>query len=105
MRFVETPVFTGILRRLLDDESYRRLQLALMMRPEQGSVIPGSGGLRKLRWGTGAAGKRGGLRVIYHWMPLEGVFYMLYVYKKNEQDDLTPAQIRTLAKIVREEFG
>jgi hypothetical protein len=42
MRFMETPVFTSILRRLLDDESYRRLQMALMMRPEQGRVIPGS---------------------------------------------------------------
>jgi hypothetical protein len=54
---------------------------------------------------TAATGKRGGLRVIYYWMPLEGVFYMLYAYRKNEQNDLTPAQIRTLAKVVREEFG
>jgi hypothetical protein len=105
MRFVETPVFTTTLRRLLDDESYRRLQLALMMRPEQGAVIPGSAGLRKVRWATPGAGKRGGLRVIYYWMPGEGAFYMLYLYRKNEQGDLTQAQVRTLARIVREEFG
>jgi hypothetical protein len=49
MRFVETPVFTAALRRHLDDEPYRQLQIALMLRPEQGPLIRGSGGLRKVR--------------------------------------------------------
>ena len=39
MRFVETPVFTRALKRLLHDEPYRRLQIALMLRPEQGALI------------------------------------------------------------------
>ena len=65
MRFVETPVFTAAIRRHLDDEQYRQLQIALMLRPEQGPVIQGSAGLRKVRWVTPGAGKRGGLRVIY----------------------------------------
>ena len=67
MRFVETPIFTAAIRRHLDDEQYRRLQIALMLRPEQGPVIKRSGGLRKVRWATAGAGKRGGLRVIYYW--------------------------------------
>jgi hypothetical protein len=50
MQFVETPVFTSAIRRHLDDEHYRRLQIALMLRPEQGPVIRGAGGLRKVRW-------------------------------------------------------
>ena len=50
MKFVETPVFTKAVREHLSDEEYRGLQLALLLRPEQGSVIPGSGGLRKVRW-------------------------------------------------------
>ena len=49
MRFVETPIFTSTLRQTLDDPAYRALQLALVLRPEQGRVIVGSGGLRKLR--------------------------------------------------------
>jgi hypothetical protein len=57
-----------------------------------------------VRWGTAGSGKRGGLRVIYHWAPTEGAFYMLYVYRKNDQGDLTAAQIRTLGRLVREEF-
>jgi len=64
MRFVETPVFTSAIRRHLDDEHYRRLQVALMLRPEQGPVIKGSGELRKVRWATSGSGKRGGLRII-----------------------------------------
>ena len=104
MRFVETPVFTAALRRHLDDDQYRRLQVALMLRPEQGPIIRGSGGLRKLRWARSGGGKRGGLRVIYYWLPAERVFYMLYVFSKTEQGDLTPSQTRTLGRLVREEF-
>ena len=108
MRFVETPVFTARLGAYLNDDSYRALQFALVLRPEQGSLIPRSGGLRKLRWGAegrGKRGKRGGLRLIYHWDARRETAYMLFVYAKNEQGDLTPAQVKTLARIVREELG
>ena len=104
MRFVETPVFTRALKRLIDDEAFRRLQVALMLRPEQGALIRGSGGLRKLRWATPDTGKRGGLRVIYYWAPEESVFYMLFVYSKTEQGDLMAAQVKILGRLVREEF-
>ena len=104
MRFVETPVFTAALRRHLDDERYRQLQIALMLRPEQGPVIKGTGGLRKVRWATAGGGKRGGLRVIYYWAPRDEAFYMVYAYTKSEQGDLTPAQTRQLSRVVREEF-
>ena len=104
LRFVETHVFTAALRRHLDDERYRQLQIALILRPEQGPVIKGSGGLRKIRWATSGGGKRGGLRVIYYWAPSEQAFYMVYAYTKAEQGDLTPTQTRQLSRLVREEF-
>jgi hypothetical protein len=104
MRFVETPIFTARLGGHLDDEGYRALQLALALRPEQGPVIPGSHGLRKLRWGTSGRGKRGGLRVIYHWNAREDVAYMLFVYAKNEQGDLTRSQMKVLSRLVGEEL-
>jgi hypothetical protein len=104
MRFVETPIFTKVIERLVSDEDYRSLQIALMLRPEQGPVIRGGGGLRKLRWARPGGGKSGGLRVIYYWAPAEEVFYMLYAYAKNEQGDLTAAQTRALGQLVREEF-
>jgi len=76
MRFVETPIFTAALQKHLDDEHYQQLQIALMLRPEQGAVIQGSGGLRKLRWARPGGGKRGGLRVIYFWSATERAFYI-----------------------------
>src|SRR5712691_7840606 len=104
MRFVETPIFTKVITGLLDDDDYRRLQIALMLRPDQGPVIRGCGGLRKVRWARPGAGKSGGFRVIYYWAPAETAFYMLYAYAKNEQGDLTPSQARLLGQLVREEF-
>jgi hypothetical protein len=104
MRFVETPVFTAEIRKQLSAEEYRQLQIALLLRPEQGPVIRGSGGLRKVRWGAKGSGKRGGLRVIYYWDPVAEWFYMLFVYAKNEQGDLTTAQLKTLRRLVEEAF-
>src|SRR5476651_636018 len=104
MRFIETPVFTSSVSRFLDDESYRHLQLALMLRPEQGPVITGTGGARKIRWARAGSGKRGGVRVIYYWAPNEAAFYMLLAYAKNEQGDLTPTQAKALGRLIREEF-
>jgi len=104
MRFVETPVFTATITGLTDDDGYRRLQIALMLRPEQGPVIQGSSGLRKVRWAGRGVGKRGGLRIIYYWSGAEAAFYMLYAYAKAAQGDLTPTQARALGRLVREEF-
>lgn len=104
MRFIETPVFTASMHRHLDEEAYRALQVALLLRPTQGPVIQGGAGLRKLRWAVPGRGKRGGVRLIYYWEPESQTFYMLYFYAKNEQEDLTSQQLKILAKLVREEF-
>lgn len=104
MRFVETPIFTRVITTLVDDESYRQLQSALMRRPDQGATIGGTQGARKVRCARPGAGKRGGIRVIYYWAAREAAFYMLYAYAKNEQGDLTPTQARRLAALIREEF-
>ena len=107
---VSNPTVAGIvydgraITAALADEHYQRLQIALMLRPEQGDLIRGSGGLRKVRWALSGAGKRGGLRIIYYWSASDRAFYMLYAYSKNEQGDLTAAQARALRKLVREEF-
>ena len=104
MRFVETPVFTKRVRDLLPDDDYRALQIVLLLRPAQGPLIKGSGGLRKVRWAPKGVGKRGGVRVIYYWRPDEQVFYMLFAYAKTVQEDLTADQLRVLARIIREEL-
>ncbi len=102
MIFIETPVFTAVLPNYLSDESYSELQHALLLRPDAGQVIPGSRGLRKLRWRTEHGGKRGGLRIIYYWSVAGEALYMLFVYRKNEQEDLTRQQIKVLSRLVEE---
>jgi mRNA-degrading endonuclease RelE of RelBE toxin-antitoxin system len=104
MRFIETPIFTKELRALLKDDDYRALQTALLFRPEQGAIIPGSGGLRKMRWGGLGKGKRGGDRIIYYWDPKTDVIYLLFIYSKAYQQDLARDQIKVLSRIVMEEF-
>lgn len=102
MLFIETPIFTKRLRELLSDDDYRKLQLALVMRPEAGKIIPESGGLRKIRWNISGGGKRGGLRLIYYCDNTNDTIYMLLIYKKSKQEDLTPEQLKKLRKLVKE---
>ncbi len=100
MEFRETSIFTKRVTDLLSDEAYAELQSMLRSRPDAGSVIRGSGGIRKLRWKTASSGKRGGLRIIYYRYVSAERIYMLLLYKKNEQEDLTPRQLRLLRQVI-----
>jgi mRNA-degrading endonuclease RelE of RelBE toxin-antitoxin system len=104
MVFKETTVFTKQVKQLLDTESYRLLQLKLVANPEAGALIPGTGGLRKIRWQGSGRGKRGGIRAIYYWAVHDDVVLMLLAYPKNERDDLTAEQKKVLVALVKEEF-
>jgi mRNA-degrading endonuclease RelE of RelBE toxin-antitoxin system len=104
MRFVETTFFTRQIRMLLEDDEYRGLQAELVLRPRSGAFIPGSGGLRRIRWGARSRGKLGGIRVVYYWHEAEESFFMLFAYPKSVQDNLSPGELRRLRRIVREEF-
>jgi mRNA-degrading endonuclease RelE of RelBE toxin-antitoxin system len=104
MKFIETPTFTREVKSLLKDDEYRLLQVALLLCPEQGDLIPRTGGLRKIRWGSSRRGKRGGVRVIYYWDKKKETFYMLLVYSKSKQEDLTPEQAKILRRLVKEEL-
>ena len=73
--------------------------------PPLGDLIPGGGGIRKVRWALPGSGKRGGIRVIYYWAVRRDTLVMLYAYAKNELENLTQAQLNALAKAVKEEFG
>ena len=103
VRFIETSIFTKRIVEILEDEEYRHLQEALAFRPDLGDVLPGSGGLRKVRWKTSRKGKRSGVRVIYYWAIKEATILMHFIFKKNERSDLTAVQIEALRRIVEEE--
>jgi mRNA-degrading endonuclease RelE of RelBE toxin-antitoxin system len=104
MVIVETSLFTKQVQKILSNEEYRQLQIDLVNRPNSGSIIPGSGGLRKVRWGYGEKGKQGGVRTIYYWAVSQEILLMLFIYPKNVKDNLSPIQLRALRQIVKDEF-
>lgn len=102
--FIEATEFTKAIVNLMPDQVYARLQLEMMANPDAGDVMPGCGGLRKLRIADPkrGKGKRGGARVIYLHVPAAGRFYMLDVYGKNEKDDLSASEKKELRKLAEQ---
>jgi hypothetical protein len=88
----------------MPDEQYAALQQELMDTPDRGDVMPGCSGLRKIRAvdPRRGKGKRGGARVIYLFVPEAKWFFMLDVYGKDEQDDLTADEKKLLSGLARE---
>lgn len=106
LEFLETTVFTHAVSALLSDSEYAELQGALMVHPAAGDLIPGTGGVRKLRWTQRGRGqrKRGGVRVIYYWHVGGTLIYLLLIYSKGRQDNLSEVEKRLVKKLVQEEF-
>ena len=100
--FIETRLFTGFVGEYLTDDEYRDLQAVLIERPEAGPVIPGSGGVRKLRWRAPGRGKRGGYRVIYYAKTAQRVIWMLTMYRKNVADNIPAQVLRQIRKEVED---
>jgi hypothetical protein len=102
MIFVETLFFSRVRENYMPDDSYRLLQRGLLVEPEQGRMIQGLNGARKLRWYGSGKGKRGGLRIIFlPWIPREEI-WMLALYAKNEKEDLTETDKQILGTIIAE---
>ncbi len=99
MIFIETPIFTEDLLKLLLDDEYSEFQQYLAEHPTAGEVIQQTGGLRKIRWGARGKGKRGGVRVIYYHVMANAQIRLLLIYKKGIQDDLTEDQKKVLRAI------
>jgi hypothetical protein len=91
----------------LTDDEYRRLQEALLANPEAGTVMPGTGGFRKMRWRDPRRGKgtRGGLRVVYYHFANEAQVWLMTLYDKDELKDLTAAEKRALRAVINAERG
>lgn len=103
--FVETRSFTqNVGHYFAGDWDYQEFQMTLLEQPEKGDVIPDCGGLRKVRWRDvkRRKGSRGGLRVIYLYVPEADKFLLLDVYNKDESDDLSKEERKVLAKLADE---
>ena len=98
---VETPEYLSVTRKTFDDEDRSELLEFLAYNPAAGVVIPGTGGIRKLRWGLEGRGKRGGARVIYFFHNLDMPLFLLTAYAKNEREDLSQADYASFQQLTR----
>jgi hypothetical protein len=108
---VETSAFARRAEKLLSVEEHEELIFSLALHPQSGDEIPGTGGVRKVRFAAKGKGKSGGVRVIYYFFDEENPLYAIFLYGKNEQANLTPQQkkeitafattIKTAAKVRR----
>ena len=108
MEFIETTAFTKYVYDYLSDDEYLGLQSFLLQYPELGKVVPGSGGVRKVRWAMTGKGKSGGVRVIYYFMVRPDLVFLADIYTKNEKENLTHAernQLKKIASEIQQEFG
>ncbi len=104
--FKELPAFSRFRAEYLTDEDFRGLQNLLMENPLAGEIIEGTGGLRKVRYADPRRGKgtRGGLRVIYFWWETGQQFWIFTLYDKNEAQDLSLRERKTLKEILKREL-
>ncbi len=66
--------------------------------PQAGSLVPGSGGVRKLRWAIAGKGKRGGVRVIYYYKKRDNEVWMLTIYGKSQVENIPAHALRQIAE-------
>ena len=106
MVFLETSAFSKRLIQYLTDDEFRELQNHLRLNPEAGDIIPGAGGIRKLRWADRRRGKgrRGGLRVIYYYYASEFQIWFITLYDKNEAKDLSTQKKKIMKAFIGEEL-
>lgn len=98
MKFIEATAFTKCVYDYLSDDEYLGLQSFLLLYPESGKVVPGSGGVRKIRWAMAGKGKSGGVRVIYYFKKQDDEIWLLTIYSKNEVENIPSHVLRQIAK-------
>ena len=101
MEFIEATSFTKHVYKYLSEDEFLGLQSFLLEYPEAGKVVPGSGGVRKVRWAIAGKGKSGGIRVIYYFKRKESEIWLLTIYSKNEIENISSHILRQIAKEIQ----
>lgn len=105
LTFIELQGFSKHRQTLMSDDEYRQFQLYLLEHYAEGRYIQNTGGCQKIRWAIGHKGKSSGVRIIYYVVAPKGRIYLLLMYAKNEQDNLTDAQCAIVKKLVEKLNG
>jgi hypothetical protein len=95
---VESPIFQRIWPKYWDEEERAEFAAFIALNPESGSVIRGSGGVRKVRWAREGTGKSGGVRIIYLTRNDAGEVYLLTLYAKSESENISPNTLKEIRR-------
>ncbi len=101
MEFIEATAFTKFVYTYLTEDEYSGLQNFLFQYPQAGRVVPGSGGVRKLRWAMGEKGKSGGVRIIYYFKKRDDEIWLLTIYSKKEVENIPAHILRQIAEEIK----
>ena len=93
----ETQMFERAAAKIWSEDERLVLVDYMARNPESGDVIPGTGRVRKLRWGRAGSGKRGGARVIYFYYDMDCPLYLLLAYAKASAEDMTADEKRAVS--------
>jgi len=92
--FIELPSFARYREDYLDDAEFAALQAHLLRQPASGDVVPGTGGVRKMRWARAGMGRRGGLRIIYYVQDGKGRIWLITLYAKSAKENIETKTLR-----------
>lgn len=95
---IETPQFLRQAEDVWTEDERTGFIDFIARNPEAGDVIPGTGGVRKIRWRRQGSGKRGGVRVIYFYHNANAPVFLLMVYAKAVREDVSPDAKQALAE-------
>lgn len=95
----ETELFTKVAHDCMSKTELEAFKFFIACNPTAGDIIPGTGGVRKVRWGIGNRGKSGGARVIYYFMTPNYPIYLLTAYSKSKKASLTDSQKQDIKRI------
>lgn len=95
-----TTLFARRAARVLDEGELGELYAFLSANPDAGDIVGGAGGVRKLRWGMGSGGKRGGARILHLHLKHRSTVWLLDVYAKREKANLNAADLKAIRALV-----
>ncbi len=101
LQLVEMPGFSRDVDKLLTAEEMESMRQELATLRQLGTVIVGTGGLRKFRWGAKQKGKRSGVRIVYSYGGDDMPIFLIAIYGKNEKTDMTPAEKKASIRLVK----
>ncbi len=97
---IETPIYAAKVKGILTNDERESFAVFIAQNPKVGSVIRGSGGVRKVRWAQEGGGKSGGARVIYYNSLENGEIWLLTLYAKSDRSTIPVHEIKIIKEVI-----